>query len=44
MTELCSDEKKEIEIKDDLLRYEKNFIKQNKGYYKFLESIKKLKK
>ena len=32
------------QIKDDLLRYEKNFIKQNKGYYKFIESIKKLDK
>jgi|TARA_A100001234_G_scaffold170639_1_gene152002 hypothetical protein len=29
---------------DDLSRYEKNFIKQNKGYYKFIESIKKLDK
>ena len=32
------------QIKDDLLRYEKNFIRQNKGYYKFIESIKKLNK
>lgn len=32
------------QIKDDLKRYEKNFIKQNRGYYKFIESIKKLDK
>ncbi len=32
------------QIKDDLRRYENNFIKQNKGYYKFIESIKKLDK
>ena len=32
------------QIKDDLRRYENNFIKQNKGYYKFVESIKKLNK
>ena len=41
---ISTKKKKKKQIKDDLSRYEKNFIKQNKGYYKFIESIKKLDK